>query len=119
MCFQSLSFDVQYLLRKDEDVIQSRIHLEEVDAGQYPRNFYDAVLRKVIEVPVTAEALESKMRLIDLGQIAEHAEKIEAVVAELDSLAGDTDCKKTAELLRYKYSADTTAEDLVPNLLAF
>jgi len=119
ICFQPSSFDVSFLLRKESDSINFRIHLELADDGQYACNHYDAVLRKAIEIPVTGEALELKMRLIDWAHIAEHAEKIEEVVTELQALAGDADGKKTADLLKFKYWPDTPAEHLIPNLLAF
>lgn len=119
ICFQPLSFDVPFLLHKDGDVINFRIRLELADDGQYACNYYDAVLRKAIEIPVAGEALELKMQLIDWTHIAEHAEKIEEVVIALQALADDADGKKMAHLLKFKYWSDTPAENLVPNMLAF
>jgi len=122
ICFQQEYFNLSYRLVKDGDVINFRIHLEQRDKGHYNCNYYDAVLRKDIIIAAgdtTIAAIESKMAAIKWDYINENVERVEAVSNDLQALSATEEGKKTADLLRYKYWADTPVENLIQGIGSF
>lgn len=126
-CFRPASFALPYVMRVSGDVVSFRMHAEKNDKGEYLLCHYDATLRKKIEVAegageldIDIAALEKKMAEIDWAFVTAHTDAIEAIVAELDSLADiGADGVRIAGLLKFKYWSDTPAEPMVPGLAVF
>lgn len=126
-CFQPLSFGLPYLMQVSGDDVSFRLHVEKVDTGEYALLFYDAVLRKQIDLVAAARELdldigdlEKKMAGINWLDTVLHTDQIEAVIGELESIAGiGPEGVRIAGLLKFKYWAGTPAEALVDGLAAF
>ncbi len=107
-CFLPLHFEAFHKLDRAGDTCSFRLHVKD-DAGTYKCLYYDACYRKeiVFDDPVAA-SLDTRMKTIDW---AADFEDIEAVMLDLKMVDS-----QLANLLQYKYWADTLFENCVPNI---
>jgi hypothetical protein len=138
MCFLSPQFTIQQKVVKGGDVLHFGFHFEWIgEEIGYCCRYYDAVLRKEIEIPdtilseINIHELDKQMGLIDwsIGFASEHdyganggdatwkrEKAISGVVAALAMLNTQEEGKEIADRLKMKYWADQPPEQYISGL---
>jgi hypothetical protein len=137
-CLGLEGFALHYRQQREGDTIQITLHFQkDPESMDYQCSFYDARLRRRIEIPpvqvgeVDASQLEQRMRRVNWQEIyaqkflddaslaasltLEQEEAIEAVISDLDRLARSEEGATLATRLKLKFWADTALEGLIPN----
>jgi len=116
ICFTPDRFDIRHREAAEPDALDLLLHFEKDPAGGYTCTYYEALLRKQIQV-TGAKALEDKMNAIQwMLPPSRIWREIDAVVSELQKLS-ETD-ERTASLLKARFWLNTPAEKWIPNLSA-
>ncbi len=116
ICFKPASFTIQQSVTNGNDTMKFYLFFER-EGNAYSCLYYDAVLRKEIEIPVEGNTLDKRMAEIDWSLFdVKDAEKVELIVADLYTMESGNEGKDIACRLKIKHWADTAVESLTNNL---
>ncbi len=134
ICLQPEQFDVAYRQMKEGDTMNISLHFQQTSNEEgYGCGYYDACLRKKIEIPVVnlnevnAKALEERMSKVkwegaktrtESDSSWAREEAIESIITDLRKLALTTEGLVLADRLKMKFWADTGLESHISNLNA-
>jgi len=139
ICFQPSGFCIQQRIVKGKDIMNFSLFFERYsNEEEYACLYYDAILRKEINIPATSvhraiiRDLEKMMQEIDWSidfeqqvlpalRIEEkeswvREEKIAKVVTMLFNLSSDEEGTYIADCLKFKYWCDTPVQDMINNM---
>lgn len=139
ICFQPSSFCIHQRIVNGKDIMNFSLFFERCsNEEEYACLYYDAILRKEINIPTTSvhgaiiRDLEKMMQEIDWSVDFEEEvrtthriedkeswvreEKIERIVTMLLNMASDEESAYTADCLKFKYWCDTPVQDMINNL---
>ncbi len=114
--FRQSCFTIQYRVIKGKDVI--RFHFFFQKNEKYALLYYDAVLRKEIEIPVVVinsidvNELDKRMN-IDWSISETDPEKTEKIVSDLQTLSSTADGKEIADRLQIKNWTDAPVQQFI------
>lgn len=142
ICLQLEAFTLQYRRHREGDVVSVSLHFQrEADTPDYQCRYYDACLRKRVDIPalllqgVDTEDLVQRMQAVDwqvplpvayledtAGALAPSSwhreEAIEGIMTDLRRLEGSTEGAALALQLKWKFWAGTPLEGFMAGVSA-
>lgn len=139
ICFGQEAFTLQYRGLREGDVLHVSLQFQKVEGGaDYSCLYYDACLRKHVEIPPTlfgevdTSELEARMKGVDWlsalpslftdetarshsSPFGEKEEAVEGIVSDLAKLCETPEGEALAHRLKVKFWMDTPLEGFIPN----
>lgn len=139
ICFGLEAFILQYRGLREGDVLHVSLLFQKAEGGEdYSCPYYDACLRKLVEIPpalfgeVDTSELEARMKGVDWlhalpslftdetfrsypSPLGEKEEVIESIVFDLAKLCETPEGAAVAHRLKMKFWMDTPLEGFIPN----
>jgi len=113
ICFQPEGFMLHHRFIKEADVVEFGLQFD-FAYNRYAFSFYDAVLRKKIQLDDSVIELDRTMQAVNWNAI--DPERVDAVTSSLNALASTEEGLLQSALLKLKHWAGTAVEELMPNL---
>jgi hypothetical protein len=121
ICFQPAQFFLLHKQDRDGDRLTFQIRLQKIDASdEYRCSFYEAFLRKKIEIPpglisdIDVKELETRMGSIQWDNLKGEQDttlvNLESIVLDLNQLGAIVEGSMIANLLKLKFWAETPLE---------